>query len=157
LTYPKKRASALCAGPLFCCVTSRYLTPWARKANKRSLQSWYIGLDFPTFQCIGDPNHFFNRIHPFMRGSALPVPKFIVLHFIEICIFTDGLLHAPTCTTSWPSDQTEMPALVKTQNHREARAPHTFSIPDDPADSRNGSDQKIIDSGGTFALGYKPS
>jgi hypothetical protein len=67
-------------------VPTKYLTPWAWKADKRS---WYIRLQLPTFECVCRLDHFHNGIHPFMHGPTLPVPF--------VSLLGGGKRYAVTC------------------------------------------------------------
>jgi hypothetical protein len=64
-----------------------------------------------AFQRVSDSGQFGNRVHPFMYGTALPVPVFVSLHFHVTGVFSDGLVHgyihsAPTNSrTAFRSDQ----------------------------------------------------
>src|ERR1017187_7411952 len=70
----------------------RYLTLWPWKADKRSLKSWYI-LSRALHRVSGKGD-FNDCSHPFMHGSALPIPIFVRFHFLVAGVDADGLVHA---------------------------------------------------------------
>ena len=38
-------------------------------------------------------DHFFNRLDPLMRRSALPITVFVCLHFLKVGVTANGLVH----------------------------------------------------------------